>query len=470
MALFFGIFLSCTGNNASDTGSEEIWEPGRIYGQVSELPGRKILLFELYGDRVTLIDSVMAATDGSFEFHFPGTREKGMYRVTMGKPTRPGDYEMHLQQFDLIWDGTTVVFETHYAAPVDSMRIILSEENRHYYQLLRQMDDYYRKMTILSTALVHYPSDDNFYRRLERQYRRVQNRRSNYIDNLAKKNKGAIFSSIAWFYKMPRIVSPADDGGISELRDDFFFPGQFADPVLLRTDLIPGKITRYLSLHQDPGIGDEEQLERIIDAVDVIMQHAMENEEVFYFVLEYLINGFVKMEGMDQVSGHLTNRYLHGNICFREGRLLDQDGDWQPERGVVAPGFRFTALDGRQVDLYETDAKYTIILFWGSWCPHCGDIMEGLFELYTRYSMESPGFLEVIAIGIEDDEQQWLEYIESRGYDWINYSSFDRWDCQIARKYNPEGTPTIILLDSEKRVQQETLRIRALERFLSGRL
>jgi hypothetical protein len=79
-------------------------------------------------------------------------------------------------------------------------------------------------------------------------------------------------------------------------------------------------------------------------------------------------------------------------------------------------------------------------------------------------------FLEVIAIGIEDDEQQWLEYIESRGYDWINYSSFDRWDCQIARKYNPEGTPTIILLDSEKRVQQEPLRIRALERFLSGRL
>jgi hypothetical protein len=97
------------------------------------------------------------------------------------------------QQFDLIWDGTTVVFETHYAAPVDSMEIILSEENRHYYQLLRQMDDYYRKMTILSNALVHYPSDDNFYRRLERQYRRVQNRRSNYIDNQAKKNRGHLF-------------------------------------------------------------------------------------------------------------------------------------------------------------------------------------------------------------------------------------------------------------------------------------
>jgi hypothetical protein len=84
-----------------------------------------------------------------------------------------------------------------------------------------------------------------------------------------------------------------------------FFPGQFADPVLLRTDLIPWEDNPVP--FPPPGSqnqsDDEEQQERMIDAVDVIMQHAMENEEVFYFVLEYLINGFEKMEGMDQVSG-----------------------------------------------------------------------------------------------------------------------------------------------------------------------
>jgi thiol-disulfide isomerase/thioredoxin len=473
LVLVLGVFLACSGNEiASDPGSGRTYEPDRIYGQVTGLPGRKILLFELYGDRVTLIDSAMAATDGTFEFGFPSSRHKGLYRIAMGKPSLPGVYEMHLQQFDLVWDGRAVAFETNYAAPVDSMRIILSEENRLYYELLRQMDDYARKISILSAALVHYPPEDNFYNRLERQYRRVQNRRSNFIDNLIRRNKGTIAASIARFYRMPRFDSPFEDTGISGLRKDFFSPGQFSDPVLLRTDLIPLTINRYLSLYREPGISNDEQQELMISAVDVIMEHAMANEAVYYFVIEYLTNSFLAMGNMDQVIEHLSGRYLYGNVCFQEGRLLDSPtaGTWKPEPGAAAPGFSFTALDGRQVDLHKLESEYTIVLFWGTWCPHCENVMEGLSGLYNRYSGQRPGFLEVVAIGIEDQEHPWREYIEEHGYNWINFSAYKKWDCEIARLYNPAGTPAMFLLDRDKRFVQEPMRIRQLERYLSQRL
>ena len=466
------LFFSCAGNGASDTsGAENIVEPDRIYGRVSGLPGRKILLYELYGDQVNLLDSAMAVTDGSFEFFFPHGRSRGLYRIAMGRSTLHGNYDQHRQQFDIIWDGSTVMFETNYAAPVDSMEVILSEENRLYYQYIRRMRRYDNKINALGNALLNYPPDDSFYRRLERQHRRVQNRRANYTDNLVKKNSGTIFASIASFQKVPRTGSPADDGGLEEIRDNFFREDHFADSVLLHTDLIPRRIIRYLSLYTGNDLDDEEQQEELIIAADVIMNHAMANEAVYYFVLEYLINGFESMD-MDLVAEHLTSRYVLGNICFEEGRLLDQDSPTffeELREGDPVRNFSFVASDGRMIELSGIRAKHTLLLFWGSWCHFCEDIMDDLYELYCEYRDSHEGFLEVVAIGIEDDEQAWLRHIENGGYDWINYSSFKRWDCEIAADYQLIGTPTMILLDRDKRFISEPSRVRALNRILSRR-
>lgn len=473
--LFFftlGFFLSCNGSDIeSDAASEQVYEPERIYGQVEGLPGRKILLYSLYGDEVILIDSVMAEAGGSFEFYFPPEREKGLYRLAMGKNTLPGLHDDHKQQLDLIWNGNTVVFQTHYASPLDSMEILISDENRLYYNFLRTMHDYERKISVLSNALVNYPQDDRFYRRLKRQYNRVQNRRSNYIDNLVKKNEGTVFSVIARFHKMPRISSPATGEGAGELRDQFFFENQFADPVILHTDLVPEKIIRYLSLYKiSAGKDHEEQQEKFMSAIDVILQHAIENEEVFYFTLEYLINGFETMEDMGMVTEYLTSRYLLGDICFEEGTIAGSPAVGKPEPGDMVPEFSFSSPDGQMTGLYDVEAEYTLILFWGSWCPHCGDIMDELYGLYSELKEEQEGFFEVIAIGIEDDEQEWRDHIEKGGYDWINYSAFRRWDCPVARDYGLEGTPTMLLLDREKRLVEEPVRVRSLSRYLSRQI
>ena len=464
------LLIACAGNGAYDgSAAHEMWDQGRIYGRVSGLPGPKILLYELYGDRVNLIDSVMTDGDGTFEFVFAPERSKGLYRLAMGVSTIPGDHENHRQRFDLIWDGSTVVFETSYATPVDSMNIILSQENELYYRYLRRMREYERMINALNAALVEYPSGDSFYRRLERQHRRVQNRRSNFVDNMVKRNNGTIFASIARFRRLPRVGPPTDGQQIEELRGSFFREGQFADSVLLHTDLIPRSIMRYLSLYTNPSLSDHDQQEELILATDVIMRHAMANEAVYYFVLEYLINGFDSME-MDLVTEHLTGRYLLGNICFEEGMLLDQAESVEAdklEEGDAVPGFSFRALDGRMVRLSEIDAEYTLLFFWGSWCHFCHDVMDELYEVYREYRDADSTFFEVVAIGIEDYEQDWLDEIERGGFDWINYSSFKRWDCPVASDYNLIGTPTMLLLDRNKRFIDEPVRVRALNRYLS---
>lgn len=467
------LFLSCSGNNITGTsGSEREYEPGKIYGTVAGLPGRKILLYSLYGDQVSLIDSAMADPHGNFEFHFPEERAHGMYRIAMGRSTLPGHYDQHRQQADLIWDGNTIAFSTHYTAPGDSMKVIRSEENRMYYNFFRRMEELERRMNVVSTALVDYPPGDNFYRRLQRQHRRIQNRRANYIDNLVKKNRGMIVASIARFHKMPRISSPAEREGMEQLKSGFFFREQFADPVLLHTDLIPRRIIRYLSLYAGNGSDDQQRQEEMTGAVDIIMTNAAASQEVYYFVLEFLMNGFGSM-GMDLVVEHLNDRYLTGGVCFEEGRVAD--GELPVAAGGLTegdrvPGFSLTGPDGISFDLDDIDAGYTLLVFWGSWCPYCENVMDDLWDLYSDLRKREAGFLEVVAIGLEDDRRAWQDIISMRGWDWINYSSLQKWDCPIARAYRIAGTPTMILLDSEKRFVSEPVRVRALGRHLSAQM
>lgn len=465
------LFLACTNNDASNIADRgNYYDSGRISGSVSQLHGQSVLLFELYGDQVNLIDTAIVDEDGSFEFFFPPGRDNGLYRIAMGKSTNTGKPDHNMQQFDLIWNGNEVIFNTNYAAPVDSMDILVSKENKLYYQYLQRMRIFDKKMGVLNYALLNYPSEDRFYRRVERQHRRIQNQRLNYIDNLVNNNSETIFASIAYFLKPLRISSPNNTGQLDEIKQDFFKEGIFDDPILLHTDLIPKKIIRYLSLYTAGEYGDsDDKQEDMIVAVDNIMEHAMAREEIFYFVTEYLINGFESMD-MELVSEHISRKYLLGDICFEEDIRRGPDSlssIEEIEEGSRVPDFSFTSADGRLVDLHGIDAKYTLILFWGSWCPHCRDIMDDLYGLYMDYNNKSDNFLEIVAIGIEDDEQAWLDYIEKGGYDWINYSSLQRWDCPVARDFGLHGTPTMILLDNDKRFLQEPARVRALNRYLS---
>jgi thiol-disulfide isomerase/thioredoxin len=468
--LILFVTLGCSRTDiSSNAAPEQSYGRSRIYGKVSGLPGSKVFLYKLYGDQVNLLDSAMASSDGSFEFLFPRNRNNGLYRMLLGNSGR--QYDRQAPAIDIIWDDSTVVFSTHYSSPADSMKIILSQQNELYYKFLDRMDDFDQKIGVLSTALINYPEEGSFSRRLKREYRKVQNKRSNYIDNLVKKNEGTVFSSIASIYKLPSIDSPGSDVELAELKANFFGKGQLTDPVLLHTDLLPRKILRYLALYTGRGQDAEEQEYELVHAVDVIMQQAMKNEEVFYFVLEFLVNGFDGME-MDLVADHLRSRYLLGDVCFEEGVLRDQVLSETAKEsfsgGDAVPGFNITSLQGKNINLADIQATHTLLVFWGSWCPHCEGVMEDLLEIYDIY--HNTGLLEIIAIGIEDDRERWLAEVKGNNHPWISYSSFQKWDCPLAREYNINGTPTMILLDSDKKFLQEPLRVRTLARYLSRRL
>ncbi len=450
--------------NDSDSRSADKYH---IKGKVRDLPDNLVLLYRLYLDTTELIDSAYACSEGSFDFVMPSSQNAGMYRIVTGKDLKPGALTGSEQKFDLLFNYEDIVFETHYADPADSMEIYSCRENKLYYSYKSEKSDYEQKISAVDQALEKYPKGDFFYRRLEWQYNRLQRRRVNYIDNVISGNEATIFSSIARFRK-----SPAPDASqrndIDYIRDNFFNEDDFTDTLLLYTDIIPKKILSYLELYIDSGLSKERQEEKLVEAAENVLSLAMTEEKVFYDVLEYMINGFLSLN-MDEAANCLTDSYLHAEICIEEA-AVGEAGEVL-EEGMPAPDFDFTAYDGSEVDLYNIETEYVIVVFWASWCPFCTDVLNDLNEMYKEFSEKDPSFLEVVAIGIEEEKKEWETALKENSFkNWLNYTSLELWDCPVSLEYDIEGTPSLFLLDSKKKVVSKPYNIPPLRRYLSRRI
>ena len=57
-----------------------------------------------------------------------------------------------------------------------------------------------------------------------------------------------------------------------------------------------------------------------------------------------------------------------------------------------------------------------------------------------------------MAVSIDDDNQKWQEALSAHHYPWINVSDLKGWDSQAAIDYNIYATPTMFLLDKNKKI------------------
>ena len=87
------------------------------------------------------------------------------------------------------------------------------------------------------------------------------------------------------------------------------------------------------------------------------------------------------------------------------------------------------------------------MVFYASWCPHCQTLLPQLNEL----SKKQQG-IELLAISLDGKQEDWLKFIEDNNLELININDPNGWDGTAASDYYIYATPTMFLLDSEKRI------------------
>ena len=110
---------------------------------------------------------------------------------------------------------------------------------------------------------------------------------------------------------------------------------------------------------------------------------------------------------------------------------------------------KFTAVDGRTVDISKMRGKVVLVDFWATWCPPCRAEVPGVVAAYKKY--HNKGF-NVVGISLDQDKSALLRFTKENGMVWPQYFDGKGWDNEISSSFGINEIPAMWLVGKDGKV------------------
>lgn len=248
------------------------------------------------------------------------------------------------------------------------------------------------------------------------------------------------------------------------LRDNYFKGVDFQSDVLLNTSLVPLKVKKYISLFDknDPELDD---------VVKELLQKSAVNPLMYQVVSDALYTLFhqsVYTNNNENIMVDILKNAEQQSFVpdWKKQSITQQILIYQKNKvGSQAANLNLKDFIDKEYLLNNVKSKYTILYFYDPECSNCSEItpkIKGWF--YT----DGPKDATVLAIYINQDEQEWNKYLRENTYPprWINLWDKNESD-NMREKYWIESLPAIYVLDENKKVVLKNANFRQLLKYFS---
>ncbi len=414
----------------------------KVEGTFSGYLNKNLILLKYFGDKHSFADSSRTDNNGWFSFDLDKNDPAGLYSLAIG----------NTPLFNFIFKHEDVILKydpENYILP----EFIQSIENLIYFDYLVQSEKFGQKSGMLMEILQYYPEKDSFYLEAGKHFHKLQSEHRDYTDRIINEYPFTLASHIIKSDRPVLIPETMNwDQLLSYNKLHFLDETDFSDTALITTNILTAKAIDYLGYYSINSQNKELQEQFFIQAVDTILHKAMVDGQVFDFLMQYLIEGF-EMYGFDRVISHIAENYEPANSCVNEDRKSELQKRMENLRklavGNIAPDIVIEDNDGNELELSGIDSDLTVVLFWASWCPHCNQMIPGLKKVYEDKTL--PKF-EVLAISIDTSDIDYSQAISTHATSWINYAELKGWDSKAVIDYSIYATPTMFILDRNRKI------------------
>ncbi|MEE4196092.1 MAG: thioredoxin-like domain-containing protein [Bacteroidales bacterium] len=420
---------------------------------ISDLPDKEIYLGYYYGDKTYVRDTVLLNQQGKGVFKADTLLPQGVYIVVL--PSK--------NYFDiLLGEDQQFAIETQSEQIMQNMKIKGSEINEAFKRYQEMMMNSNKKSSELQSRLNELENSPDSAQWIRKELEQMSTEVKQRIDELMKDYAGTILSVVIQVVKNPEIPEadiPEEASNPDSLRwfhaynynrKHYFDFIDFNDERFLYTPVFHNKLNTYFTkiLIQDP--------DTINRYIDMVASRALGNEEMFQYVMRYFINTFQRSNimGMDKVFVHVAdNYYLTDKVDWIDEKTNERIKEQVAKLrfnliGNKAQELKMETNTGTYASLYDIDSRFTIVYFFEPNCGHCKKVTPKIQEIYNDFDRSE---VDVFAVYTQRDKEEWSNYINNNQLAWHNV-----WDPNNMTNfrffYNIYSTPTIYLLDKDKKI------------------
>lgn len=222
----------------------------------------------------------------------------------------------------------------------------------------------------------------------------------------------------------------------------------FNDTTQIGSKALDDKMVEFFFSFTD---GDEQRFDSLsIKGLGVLLGQAKANMKMYEYVLGFALNGYAGL-GREVVTDYLLNypQLEEGEITMEEGLRLDSIAEpYQKVRvGAKAPDFTGVTIDGKPYSLYASEAQRTIVAFWSTDCEYCH---EFLTQIRKHLNLKTD--FELVTFALAEDQKEVAQAVKKMRLPGYHFYDTLRWESEAFLGYHITSTPTVFVLDENKKI------------------
>jgi hypothetical protein len=310
---------------------------------------------------------------------------------------------------------------------------------------------------------------------------------TNYREELGRKYPTTLLAVLFQALKEPEIPPASRQAGgkydsafaFHYFKEHYWDGLSFSDERLTRTPVFEPRLDKYFRQLVPP---EPDSIEK---EVDRMLLEARVSKPMFQYLMVYFVQKYVNPEymGQDAVFVHLFDKYINsGETEFftEKYRKYLNDRAYSIMANLIgepAANLEMVDSNGALRPLYGVNANYIIVCFWDPTCSHCKEVVPRLDSMYkAKWKQEG---IKIYGVMVDGGRDQWIQFIKDHNLsDWTHvYETKEHQDATekagqpgFRQLYDVYQTPTLYLLDKDKRIIAKKLSYEQLDEVINLKL